>query len=61
MLKWEIFEKGKVEVIAKEFEPSYLLTQEMTLIPCILVRSDPWSLIAVLSQRKLVVALDTNP
>ena len=40
MLKWEIFEKGKVEVIAKEFEPSYLLTQEMTLIPCILVRSD---------------------
>ena len=38
------FKRGKIEVIAKEFEPSDMLTQEIILVPCNPVRSDHWYL-----------------
>ena len=59
LVKWEIFEMGKIEAIAKESEPSDLLTQEITLTLCNPVRSDHRYLMAVLPQRKLVIALES--
>ena len=55
-IKWEIFEKGKIATLVKEIDLSHL---EIIFIPCNPIQSDHWYLMAVLPQRKLVLALDS--
>lgn len=58
-IKWELFEKGDVATLVKESDSCQLMNQDLILIPCNAMGSTHWFLMAVLPQKKVVLALDS--
>lgn len=59
-MQWEIFEKSKTCLIAKDFQKSEFDTLDLIVIPCNKRNIEHWSLLVVLPKKSIAAVLDSN-